>query len=452
MNGMRKLTGAAVVIIVLLAGTSMRGQVTPRRSLALLHAGFDSGTAVQSVAFPPRNEPFSFRLQLESAYQNQLHRTPVSTYVDVEGAIVWTQEYLRYRLSGCGHPQTVQYVLAEVGGATGAPDCGSAVAFPPRNEPFDFRANGLENMYRNLLGRQPVQTFVDIEGDIVWTTEYLRYRVAGCTHDAAQLLVFGQIGGAPPSSGCTTGDRLTIDLPDDTGNYQVKVMYVVPSDGQDERLDVNGTLAISVEAFERWLERESGGLRIRLDTCQGRLDIGFVRLQPSDAQLAVTGAFVRDQIEMLLPQAGFNSNRKIYAVYYGGSSTFSCGGGAWPPALVGRVAAIYLRGAPPGAPPCATNRFATSPDAPAYFEFAMLHEIFHNLGVVPTCAPNQTMAGHVSDDPTDLMYAGPLAWRPSRLDVNRDDYFKHGRNCLDVANSAFMNAASPNAQVPPGWR
>jgi len=43
----------------------------------------------------------------------------------------------------------------------------------------------------------------------------------------------------------------------------------------------------------------------------------------------------------------------------------------------------------------------------------MLHEILHTLGVVATCAPNHTLSGHVSDDPRDLMYAGPLPWQPS---------------------------------------
>jgi hypothetical protein len=56
--------------------------------------------------------------------------------------------------------------------------------------------------YRDGLRRSAVQTFVDIEGDIVWTTEYLRYRVNSCDHDRAVQLVLAQIGGGPPSPGC----------------------------------------------------------------------------------------------------------------------------------------------------------------------------------------------------------------------------------------------------------
>src|SRR5690349_20536547 len=37
------------------------------------------------------------------------------------------------------------------------------VAFPPRNEPFDFRANALEARYRDGLRRPSIPSFVDIE-------------------------------------------------------------------------------------------------------------------------------------------------------------------------------------------------------------------------------------------------------------------------------------------------
>ena len=58
-----------------------------------------------------------------------------------------------------------------------------------------------------------------------------------------------------------------------------------------------------------------------------------------------------------------------------------------PPELVGKVAAIYLRGTPPGAPACATNALSADGVAMGYFEYAMIHELFHGLGAVPTCAP-----------------------------------------------------------------
>src|SRR6185436_14259196 len=43
------------------------------------------------------------------------------------------------------------------------------------------------------LRRQPSATFVDPEGDIVWTLEYFRYRLSSCSHAAAESKVFAQI-------------------------------------------------------------------------------------------------------------------------------------------------------------------------------------------------------------------------------------------------------------------
>jgi len=53
------------------------------------------------------------------------------------------------------------------------------------------------------------------------------------------------------------------------------------------------------------------------------------------------------------------------------------------------------------------------------------------------------LSGHVSDDPTDLKYAGTQPWQPSKLDVGRDDYHGHGKaGCLDLQTSAYLTAPS----------
>jgi hypothetical protein len=87
------------------------------------------------------------------------------------------------------------------------------------------------------------------------------------------------------------------------------------------------------------------------------------------------------------------------------------------------VAALCFHGAPPGAPPCDTNQFHSADQPPGHLDYTMLHELMHALGFVPTCAPHFTLAGHVSDSPNDLMYAGSLPWNPTTLDVGHDDYF-----------------------------
>ena len=174
--------------------------------------------------------------------------------------------------------------------------------------------------------------------------------------------------------------RSTSDRPDEVQGAQLHVIYVIPSDGIDEQLDTSGRIGTSVVAFNRWLARNTWGRAFRLDTFQGLPDVTFFRLSSSDSQVRSLGAFVRDELERQLRAAGRIQPNNLYAVYYGGSSTFSCGGGAWPPALPGQVGAMYLRGEPPGAPACATNELGASLEHPGYFEFGMLHELVHTLG------------------------------------------------------------------------
>ena len=105
------------------------------------------------VSFPPRNESFDFRNQLETKYQTGLGRSAAPTFVDREGEVVWTQEYMRYRTNGCDHPTAMQRVNAQIdgqpaGGVCGAPPDG-LIAFPPRTDSLDFRRQ-LESKYQEF--------------------------------------------------------------------------------------------------------------------------------------------------------------------------------------------------------------------------------------------------------------------------------------------------------------
>ena len=157
------------------------------------------------VTFPPRNEPFAFRQQLETTYRDGLRRGSVASFVDIEGTIVWTQEYLRYRVNGCGHADALSRVTTQILGGGISPVCvnftGTTVNFPPRNEPLLFRQQ-LEALYRDSLRRGASQTFVDAEGDIVWTQEYFRYRVNGCNNQQATDRVLSQVLGGPVQPTC----------------------------------------------------------------------------------------------------------------------------------------------------------------------------------------------------------------------------------------------------------
>lgn len=250
-------------------------------------------------------------------------------------------------------------------------------------------------------------------------------------------------------------DRVDFDRPDDTpGAYQIHVNYVLPSDGVDEMLDLDGRIVTSVGAFTQWFAAQAEGRRLRLDTCGGALDVRLVRLTQSEAELKAKGLYLRDAIEAEMAAAGLLAPTKMELVYYGGDADGTCGGGPFPPALIGRVAAIYLKGtfADPKIPSCAENPIGASLEEPGYFDFAALHELLHGLGMAPVCAPHAVLDGHVSDSPTDLMYAGGSPWTPAVLDLGRDDYFDHGDPmCPDLARSVFLEPLPADAEVPPGW-
>ncbi len=75
------------------------------------------------ITFPPRNETYGFRLLLEEFYRVDLARQAVRTSVDAEGDVVWIQEYLRYRLNGCTHAQSLDRVTQQIDGRGVPPVC-----------------------------------------------------------------------------------------------------------------------------------------------------------------------------------------------------------------------------------------------------------------------------------------------------------------------------------------
>src|SRR5262245_28630669 len=79
-----------------------RSPATPEASSAPA-PGIAVTNAPADLAFPPRSEPFEFRQRLELKYRDGLRRAATASFVDLEGGIVWTQEYLRYRVNGCAH-------------------------------------------------------------------------------------------------------------------------------------------------------------------------------------------------------------------------------------------------------------------------------------------------------------------------------------------------------------
>jgi hypothetical protein len=232
--------------------------------------------------------------------------------------------------------------------------------------------------------------------------------------------------------------------------YAIQPLYVLPQDGSDHGLATDGTISRSVAAMQQWFAEKTGGSRLRVLSGP----VATVRISETDAQIASHGAFVRDRVQELLQLEGYDDPYRLYAVWYDGTSTFSCGGGAWPPELIGHVAALYLRGRYDNTD-CSQDRFSSDGTTVEINELKMLHEIMHTLGFVAEDAPHHTQRGHTSDSHTDLMYAGPPGppfWDPSVLDVGHDDYYLTGRTDIpDLSRSVFLDPLPADPTPPPGW-
>src|SRR5918993_1462213 len=103
------------------------------------------------VLFPGRNDSFQFRNDLEAKYQ-QMGRGATSTFVDREGAVIWIQEYLRYRVNGCDHPTAESKVFSQIDGGPVPATCfvaceyglsptAATIEYTPASLSFQVRPN-----------------------------------------------------------------------------------------------------------------------------------------------------------------------------------------------------------------------------------------------------------------------------------------------------------------------
>lgn len=264
------------------------------------------------------------------------------------------------------------------------------------------------------------------------------YQVASA---AAATVTDGGTATATLAYGIKTLARSTANRPDGGVINKYRVMYVLPSDGVDRNLDTDGTIIRTLSSIQRWFASQTGGRHLRLDMSDDAVDITFARIGRTDAAMTSYGDFIRDTLEQELVAGGYSSPNTMLLVYYDGGHQSRCGSAATPPALVGPVGAIFLKGLAASAFPCANNPFAATPWAPpTYIEFTAAHEALHLLGIVSAGAPDFNNY-HVDNDPTDLMYAGALPWHPATLDVTKTNYYSSTAlpgGIVNFSNSPFL--------------
>jgi hypothetical protein len=77
-----------------------------------------------------------------------------------------------------------------------------------------------------------------------------------------------------------------------------------------------------------------------------------------------------------------------------------------------------------------------------------LHELFHNLGQVVNCGPDDDGGAHSKIKGDVMKDAG------TDIDKARTTYYDHNNSCtLDLAKSIFLTPSpKPVAQLPPSWK
>jgi hypothetical protein len=181
--------------------SAMRSPTAP--SSVLPYPGQAAVRVVDAVLrpFPGRQDAFRFRTQdLEQRYR-AMGRSRVQTFVDPEGSVIWVGEYLRYRAGECTHSQAFDRIRIQINGGGVPAPCGqNEQSFPPRNEALTFRRE-LEAVYQTR-GAGLADTVVDDEGDVIWTMEYYRYVLSGCSHADAIAKIMTQISGGGVPADC----------------------------------------------------------------------------------------------------------------------------------------------------------------------------------------------------------------------------------------------------------
>jgi putative cell wall-binding protein len=253
-------------------------------------------------------------------------------------------------------------------------------------------------------------------------------------------------------AGRSTGDR-----PDDLTGEQVRVLYVLPADAPDRRWDLDGRLHSAVSSANDWLYA-NGRHSVRFDTAGGRLDVSFVRLAESEAQLWMRPDGTKCPPDELCPhprellaileRMGALTPGKIHVLMWGGQFMpasirhVGCGG-----ALPGAAFLSPLIREPfTSWSGCLLDYVVSVPNSRNAIGLIVMHEIFHVLGAVDDNAPDADGGHHIGNDPTDLMGG---SGGTVRLDPRRRNYWAHGRSDLnDVTRSPFL-VAEPSSMSPP---
>lgn len=243
--------------------------------------------------------------------------------------------------------------------------------------------------------------------------------------------------GALAAGWCGGSEQTSADRPDSTAGPQVHVLYAYPSDGGNDFATWAPRIVDDAIAIDAWWRGQDAARTLRWDTapfpgCSGfsALDLGVLQLSQPGTAFSDSSTGFRSLFREVVRALPDRSRWKKIAVYYDGplADPTVCGtGGGSPDTALDSLAVVWTR--------------SSCTDSPARRAWVVVHEIVHELGAPPGQEPHPygSDTGHVGDAGNDLMF--PFvgdALANAVLDVNRDDYYRHGGGWFDLATSAWL--------------
>ena len=192
-----------------------------------------------------------------------------------------------------------------------------------------------------------------------------------------------------------SANRVNGDLPDTVSGFQVKPIYVVPSDGTDNSYDTNGYIAGILDEGNNYLKGQIG-LTVPIDRTADGYDIQYLHSQYStsylqshaDAPEATSDGYLLLSELKAMENPGNNRKDYIFFIDVPGFGGTLCGMADRP----GMVAVVALQN-------ISDINICRGPSAPYFNNYSSktwVHELLHNFGVM-----------HTVDDPCDLMAGQP---------------------------------------------
>jgi hypothetical protein len=164
-------------------------------------------------------------------------------------------------------------------------------------------------------------------------------------------------------------NRVTADLPDSVNGFQIKPVYVVPSDATDKSYDTNGYLAGILDEGNSYLNSQIG-LTLPIDRTTNGYDIQFLKSKITTSEFMHSPNLLEQLLNELKAMENPGANRKNYTFFVDVSSLVdgtACGYGRTP-----GMFSIVAIGPSCSRPTLTLRNFAS---------LSWVHENFHNFGV-----------------------------------------------------------------------